>query len=169
MHISGHSKKLNQSHSKKHTRGPIERKGLKAFKEGQSVRRESIQNGHAKDALKAHSKGTPERPSKDPVKRGNLSPVKGYTKRHIRRVHGRSNRRIDTGDIQKPKLSIFIQISKEDKIPCFWPQLQNFIHGLENVCLWQLKFCLLVPSLLLYIRSMFARQKGHKRLERRCS
>ena len=151
MHIAGHSKKLNQSHSKKHARGTIEGQGLKAFEEGQSMRRESIQNGHEKDTLKAHSKGTSEGHTK--------IPVEAYTKRPIRRVHGRSNRRIETGGIRKPKLSTFIQISKEDKIPCFWPQLQNFIHGLENVCLWQLNFCLLVPSLLLYISSMLASQK----------
>ena len=156
MHIVGHSKKLNQSHSKKHARGLIEGQGLKAFEEDQSMRRESIQNGHVKDTLKAHSKGIPERPSKDPVERGILSPVEGYTKRPIWRVHGRSNRRIKTGGIREPKLSIFIQILKEDKIPCFWPQLQNFIHGLENVFYGSLNYCLLVPSLLHYISSMLA-------------
>ena len=56
-------------------------------------------------------------------------------------------------------MSTYIQISKKDKIPCFLPTLQIFIHGFQTHNQGCLNHCLLVPSLLLYISSMLPSQR----------
>ena len=121
-----------------------------------------------KDTQEVHSKEATKGPFEEDAN--------GLSKRPLRRrkpkAHSKVIQEVQSKEVIGQSKSNSREHSKEPKCPhtfkfkkgqvsMTFATLQNFIHGLENIFLWKLNICLLVPSLPLYISRMLASQKGH--------